>query len=55
MCTAPDYKTLYLELFRASERAAQLLREAQIHAEQQLLEADPPPLRLDEPNRKPPD
>jgi len=38
---------MYFELFRASARAAQLLQEAQQHAEQQLLEADPPPIRLE--------
>ena len=45
---APDYKAMYLELFRASEQAARLLQEAQARAEQQLLAADLPPLRLDE-------
>ncbi|MGN0706827.1 MAG: hypothetical protein ACI4JC_02365 [Faecalibacterium sp.] len=44
---APDYKALYLELFRASEQAARLLWDAQRRAEQELLRADPPPLRLD--------
>ena len=48
MWTAPDYKTMYFELFRASAQAVQLLQQAQQRAEQQLLEADPPPLRLDE-------
>ncbi len=47
VCTAPDYKAMYLELFRASEQAARLLWEAQQRAEQQLLEESPPPLRLD--------
>lgn len=42
----PDYKALYLELFRANERAARLLWEAQQRAEQQLLEETPPPLHL---------
>ena len=37
---APDYKAMYLELFRASEQAARLLQEAQARAEQQLLAAD---------------
>ena len=32
----PDYKAMYFELFRAS-----------VHAEQQLLAEDPPPLRLE--------
>ena len=50
MCAAPDYKTMYYELFRASEQAARLLQAAQQRAEQQLLEADPPPLRLDPEN-----
>ena len=44
----PDYKTMYFELFRASVQAVQLLQDAQTRAEQQLLAADLPPLRLDE-------
>ena len=45
----PDYKAMYFELFRASVQAVQLLQDAQTRAEQQqLLAADPPPLRLDE-------
>ena len=48
VCTAPDYKAMYFELFRASVQAAQLLQDAQQRAEQQLLDADPPPLRLEE-------
>ena len=43
---APDYKAMYLELFRANERAARLLWEAQQRAEQQLLDESPPPLHL---------
>lgn len=54
---APDYKALYLELFRASEQAARLLWDAQRRAEQELLQADPPPLRLEDPapSREPKD
>ena len=48
VCAAPDYKAMYFELFRASVQAAQLLQDAQKRAEQQLLDADPPPLRLEE-------
>ena len=48
VCAAPDYKAMYFELFRASVQAAQLLQAAQQRAEQQLLDADPPPLRLEE-------
>ena len=44
---------MYLELFRASAQAAQLLQEAQQRAEEKLLEADPPPIRLDEKGDKP--
>ena len=44
---APDYKALYFELFRASEQAARLLWEAQQRAEQEALQADPPPLELE--------
>ena len=47
-CAAPDYKVMYFELFRASVQAAQLLQAAQQQAEKQLLEADLPPIRLDE-------
>ena len=45
---APDYKAMYLELFRASVQAAQLLQDAQQRAEEQLLEADLPPIRLEQ-------
>ena len=48
MLAAPDYKAMYLELFRASEQAVQLLQDAQTRAEQQLLAADPPPIELAE-------
>ena len=48
VCTVPDYKAMYFELVRASVQALQLLRDAQARAEQQLLAADLPPLRLDE-------
>ena len=48
MLAAPDYKELYLELFRTSEQAARLLLEAQARAEQQLLAADLPPIQLAE-------
>ena len=44
----PDYNAMYLELFRASVQAAQLLQDAQTRAEQQLLDADLPPIKLDE-------
>ena len=39
---------MYFELFRASVQAVELLQTAQARAEQQLLAADPPPIRLDE-------
>lgn len=48
VCTAPDYKAMYIELFRASEQAVRLLREAQASAEQRYIDAAPPPLRLGE-------
>ena len=48
VCAAPDYKAMYFELFLASVQAAQLLQAAQQQAEKQLLEADLPPIRLDE-------
>lgn len=47
-CAAPDYKAMYFELFRASVQAAQLLQAAQQQAEKQLLEADLPPIRLEQ-------
>ena len=46
MWAAPDYKEMYLALFRANEQAARLLWEAQQRAEQQLLEEPLPPLHL---------
>lgn len=46
MFAAPDYKALYFELFRASEQAVRLLCEAQQRAEQQVMDAEPPALRL---------
>ena len=39
---------MYFELFRASVQAAQLLQDAQQRAEEQLLEADLPPIRLEQ-------
>ena len=48
MFAAPDYKELYLELFRANEQARRLLEDAQRRAEQEVLRADPPPIRLDD-------
>ena len=42
---------MYFELFRASVQAAQLLQDAQVHAEQQLLDADLPPIRLGQPEK----
>ena len=48
VCAAPDYKAMYFELFRASVQAAQLLQAAQQQAEKQLLEADLPPIRLEQ-------
>ena len=47
-CAAPDYKAMYFELFRASVQAAQLLQAAQQQAEKLLLEADLPPIRLEQ-------
>ena len=52
VCAAPDYKAMYFELFRASVQAVELLQAAQARAEQQLLAADPPPIRLDETEEK---
>ena len=34
VCTVPDYKAMYFELFRASVQAVQLLQDAQTRAEQ---------------------
>ena len=44
---------MYLELFRASVQAVELLQAAQVRAEQQYLDAAPPPLRLEERPEKP--
>ena len=48
MLAAPDYKAMYLELFRDSEQETRILQEAQARAEQQQLAADPPPIELAE-------
>ena len=45
---APDYRELYLEMFRANEAAIRLLQQAQARAEAAYLAQDPPPLRLQE-------
>lgn len=42
----PDYKAMYLELFRASAQAAELLLQAQQRAEDALLADELPPLRI---------
>ena len=52
VCTVPDYKAMYFELVRASVQAVQLLQDAQVRAEQQLLDADLPPIRLGQPEKK---
>ena len=45
----PDYKAMYFRGCSAPVcRLVQLLQDAQTRAEQQLLAADLPPLRLDE-------
>ncbi len=46
VCTVPDYKAMYLELFRASAQAAELLLQAQQRAEDALLADELPPLRI---------
>ena len=46
MLAVPDYKELYLELFRASEQAARLLHDAQQRAEEQVMEDDSCPVFL---------
>ena len=45
VCTVPDYKAMYFELFRASEQAARILLEAQQKAEEQIMEDYQPPMR----------
>ena len=42
----PDYKALYFELFRASEQAIRLLQDAQLKAEEAVMEEDREPLKL---------
>lgn len=39
---------MYFALFRASEKAARVLRDAQAEAERQAMDDDLPPLRLHE-------
>ena len=45
---APNYRELYLEMFRANEAAIRLLQQAQARAEAAYLAQEPPPLRLQE-------
>ena len=47
----PDYKALYEQLFRETERARILLEQAQQDAEAAVLEDPPAPLRLAPPSR----
>ena len=42
----PDYKELYLALFRANEQSIRTLEQAQRAAEQAVLAAPEPPLTL---------
>jgi hypothetical protein len=42
----PDYKALYLALFRRTEQALSLLEQAEHEAEDALLRASEPPLHL---------
>ena len=42
----PDYKALYLTLFRRTEQALSLLEQAEQEAEDALLRANEPPLHL---------
>ncbi len=46
----PDYRELYLEMFRASEAAIRLLQQAQARAEEAYLADEPPPVRLPGPD-----
>ena len=46
----PDYKELYLKLFRASEQAINILIAAQRDCEELVLSAPEPVLRLIEPS-----
>ena len=48
----PDYKKMYLRLFRASEEAINLLIEAQRECEEMLLEGEEPQLILLNPPEK---
>ena len=47
----PDYKALYFELFRASEQAIRLLQDAQLKAEEKVMEDGKAPVSLAKPLR----
>ena len=47
----PDYKALYFELFRASEQAIRLLQDAQLKAEEAVMDDGKVPVSLAKPLR----
>lgn len=49
----PDYKEMYLNLFRASEKAVSILVEAQRECEEMVLSAEPELIVLKNPKRDP--
>lgn len=48
----PDYKEMYLKLFRATENAINILIEAQQECEELYISAPEPELKVIEPFRK---
>ena len=42
----PDYKEMYLTLFRSTTQAINLLQEAQRQTEEMYISADPPDIRV---------
>lgn len=42
----PDYKEMYLKLFRATENAMRILEEAQLECEEMYISSPEPEIRL---------
>lgn len=46
MISMPDYKEMYLKLFRATENAMRILEEAQLECEEMYISSPEPEIRL---------
>lgn len=46
MISMPDYKEMYLKLFRATENAMRILEETQLECEEMYISSPEPEIRL---------